>query len=55
MGLIVFRGSKKAGRLTEISTGSKSGFDFLHTAHQEYSGGIINEVVLIFKCVMFIA
>ena len=55
MGLIVFQGSKKAGRVTEISTGSKSGFDFLHTARQEHSGGIINETVLIFKCVMFIA
>lgn len=45
----------QGGRFTEISTGSKSGFDFLHTAHQEHSGGIMDEAVLIFQWVMFIA
>lgn len=45
----------QGGRFTEISTGSKSGFDFLHTAHQEHSREIMDEAVLIFQWVMFIA
>lgn len=45
----------QGGRFTEVSKCCISGFGFLNAAHQEHSGGTINDVALIFKCVMSIA